>query len=250
MTKVTKAQLEKRLQRAVLHIDRDRDYQAVYFSDKGLRLEVTKDYCVVSTMAHSHVFHYLTGAGEVSRPYLYTKRFIELAHELKPIMEDKDGGYYSYTLLMELLKKDDDRKDDYAIAFFCDMWFFAIFQNLYIIGEWDSASFITYLSYVCGITRNYILLDEHKEDMTNHEFVNLFVKKIKELTGELEEQVIIKKKTDEELNKENAIALEEVMIGSALGVEEEPADNVAVESTEEEPIEATEVQDDTDNETE
>lgn len=245
--KETKAQLEKRLNRALVHVDRDKEYKGIYFSDKGLRLEVTSEYAVVSTMAHSHVFHYLTAAGEISRPYLYVKRFIEIAQEIDPVLKDESGHSYSYTLLMEILKQDESRSTEWAVAFFCDMWFFAIFQNLYVIGEWESASFITYLSYVCGIARNYILLDEHKEDMTNHEFVRLFTKKIKEITGELEEQVVIKKKTDEELNAENAEALQEAMLNAIVGTEEEPADDTVIESTETNPQEMTEEQDVTDN---
>ena len=41
--KQTNAQLQRRIANAVVHIDKDKSYQSVYWSDKGLRLETTDE---------------------------------------------------------------------------------------------------------------------------------------------------------------------------------------------------------------
>ena len=76
--KVTKGDLEKRIQSAIVLVPKDRETKSVYFDDKGLRLTVTDDYAVVTTGAHQHVFSKITVYG-ISRPYLFTQRFVDIA---------------------------------------------------------------------------------------------------------------------------------------------------------------------------
>ena len=77
---MTKAQMQRRIEKSPLHLNRTRDFKTIYFDDKGLRLSCddNEGYCLIETSAHTHVFRSITVAG-VSRPYLYTKRFIEFA---------------------------------------------------------------------------------------------------------------------------------------------------------------------------
>ena len=88
--KLTNAQLQKRIANALIHIDRTNGTESIFFSDKGLRLTVNEDFAIIATGFHRHVFNNFTNAG-ISRPYLYTKRVIEIANEnLKDI--EVDGG--------------------------------------------------------------------------------------------------------------------------------------------------------------
>ena len=82
--KPTNAQMQRRLERAVLHLDRTKDTVSIYFSDKGLRLtaDPTEGYCIIETGYHRHVFNSFTQGG-LSRPYTYTTRVIEIAMELE-----------------------------------------------------------------------------------------------------------------------------------------------------------------------
>ena len=89
-TKLTNGQLLKRLKNAVVHIDKDKSYQSVYLSDKGLRLETTDEYCVISTGFHRHIFNAFNSAQGVSRPYLYTKRVVEIANENLDAIKTQD----------------------------------------------------------------------------------------------------------------------------------------------------------------
>ena len=166
-TKLTNGQLLKRLKNAVVHIDKDKSYQSVYWSDKGLRLETTDEYCVISTGFHRHIFNAFNSAQGISRPYLYTKRMIEIVNEnLKDI--EVDGGY-SFQRLLEVLKAKED-KSDYNIVTYYDWFVFNCFQPLYSIGESEVESFLVYEMYLHNIARQAVLLSEKKEDMTNKQF--------------------------------------------------------------------------------
>lgn len=194
-TKPTNAQLLRRLKNAVVHIDKDKSYQSVYWSDKGLRLETTDEYCVISTGFHRHIFNAFNSAQGVSRPYLYTKRVIEIANEnLKDI--EVDGGY-SFQKLLEVLKAKED-KSEYNIVTYVSWWFEIIFAPLYSIDESEVGSFLVYEAYLHHIARQAVLLSEKKEDMTNKQFFDEVIKNMQNFIEGVDERVIFHEMTDEE----------------------------------------------------
>ena len=77
-----------------------------------------------------------------------------------------------------------------------------IFDGLYSIGESEIESFFVYFKYIGIIATNSILLDEHKENMTNKQFVEKFISLVKEDTGDIDERVLFKALTDEERMKQ------------------------------------------------
>ena len=144
--KITKGDLERRVRNAIVLVPRDKDYNAVHFDDKGLRLEITQDFAVISTGFHRHVFNALTAQG-VSRPYLYTKRFIEIALENDCTVKDAKGNVTrSYGKLMAMLKEKED-KNEFQTAWYCDLWFNVIFHSLYAIDETTVSSFLVFLFF-------------------------------------------------------------------------------------------------------
>ena len=204
-TKPTNAQLQRRIANAVVHIDKDKSYQSVYWSDKGLRLETTDEYCVISTGFHRHIFNNFTSSG-VSRPYLYTKRVIEIANEnLKDI--EVDGGY-SFQRLLEVLKAKED-KSDYNIVTYFSWYLYNIFSPLYSIGESEIESFLVYEEYVHGIARQSVLLSEKNEDVTNKCFIEKVISNIKDFTADIDERILFHKKTDEEVMQENIQSIQQ-----------------------------------------
>lgn len=206
ISKPTNAQLLKRLKNAVVHIDKDKSYQSVYWSDKGLRLETTDEYCVISTGFHRHIFNAFNSAQGVSRPYLYTKRVIEIANDnLKDI--EIDGGY-SFQKLLEVLKAKED-KSDYNIVTYVSWWLEIIFAPLYSIGESEAHSFLVYESYLHNLARQAVLLSEKKEDMTNKQFFDEVIKNMQEFIGGVDEHIIFHKMTDEEMAQANISAIQE-----------------------------------------
>jgi hypothetical protein len=203
--KPTNAQLQKRIENAIVFVPKTKDTISIFFSDKGIRLVADSDGCVIETNYHRHVFSNITSAG-VSRPYLYTKRVIEIANENLDAIKTESG--YSFQRLLDVLKAKEN-KSEYNIVTFVDWWLFNCFQPLYGIGETEVESFLVYEDYIHNIARNSILLSERTEDMTNKQFIQKVVDNIKEFTDNLEENVLFHKKTDEQMMQENIEAIQE-----------------------------------------
>lgn len=222
----TKGQLEMRIKNALVFIPRDKSYMGIYFDDKGLRIEVTEDYCVISTGFHRHVFYCVTSSG-YSRPWMYTKRVTEIANEnIDAIaIKDKKGNVvgHSFQKLLDVLKEKEN-KSEYNIAIFYSWFLYNIFQPLFSIGEDNVSSFLVYEDYLHNIARNAILLEEKNEDMSNKQFLDKMMGNILDFTKDMEESVLFHKKSDEEVMKENVEALaateqEQMMEGQGNGVE-------------------------------
>lgn len=195
--KPTNAQLQKRIANAIIHVDRTKDTQSIFFDDKGLRLTVNEEYAIIETGYHRHVFNNFTSDG-VCRPYLYTKRIIEIANDNNAWVKDEGGNlHYSYKRLMEVLKEKED-KNDYNIATYYDWWLFIIFNNLYAIAENEASYWLVFFKYVQALATNTILLEEHKEDLTNKAFIEKFKSLIDDFTKDIDERVVFHKLTDEE----------------------------------------------------
>lgn len=201
--KPTNAQLQKRIANAVVFIPRTKDTQSVFFSDKGVRLTVTLDTAVVAFGFSQTVYNSFTSAG-ISRPYLYTKRVIEIANKnLKDI--EVDGGY-SYQRLLDVLNEKEDKSEYNIVTYFS--WFLQnLFSPQFGIAEDEVSSFLVYEDYVHNIAKNSILLDVRNEDLTNKQFIDKMVANIKEFTNNLEESVLLHKKSDEEIAKEEMEAV-------------------------------------------
>jgi hypothetical protein len=213
--KPTNAQLQKRIANALIHIDKTKDTESIFFGDKGLRLTVNEDYAIIATGFHRHVFNNFTNAG-ISRPYLYTKRVIEIANEnLKDIEVD---GSYSFQKLLEVLKAKED-KSEYNIVTYVSWWLEIIFAPLYSIDESEAGSFLVYEAYLHHIARQAVLLSEKKEDMTNKQFFDEVIKNMKNFIEGVDEHVIFHKMSDEEMAQANIDAIQEQEQEQAMGVQ-------------------------------
>lgn len=201
--KETKAQLERRMKNALVFVPRDKDTLGIFFDDKGVRLEVTQDVCVISTSFHRHVFSAITPSG-YSRPYLYTKRIIEIALENDCVV----GNGYSFARLLGVLNGKED-KTEYNIVVYYSWWLMVIFDGLYSISEDDVSSWLVYFKYINIIATNSILLEEHKEDVTNKQFVEQFISRIKEFTDGVDERVLFHALSDEERINQEIEAIQE-----------------------------------------
>jgi len=206
--KPTNAQLQRRIQNAVVFVEKDKDTKSIFFDDKGLRLTITIDYAIIETGAHRHVFDFITPFGNVSRPYIYTKRFVEIAEENDCVVEDKSGNKSrSYAKLFSTLKEKDD-KSDYNMCWYIDKWFYNLFQPLYEIDETTAGTFLVYERYAHNVARQTFLLSEHKEDVTNMQFVNAIIENEKSFLDGIDESVILEAKTDEQRMKDEMDAIQ------------------------------------------
>lgn len=207
--KTTKAQMERRLSNAIVLVEKTKDTKSVFFSDKGVRLTVTEDKAVIATGFHQHVFDAYNMNG-MSRPYLYTKRIVELALENDCEVRDDKGNPtgYAYAALLETLKKKED-KSEYNIAYYFGWWLMVIFDGLYSIAEDETSTFLVYFKYMTILAANSILLDEHKEDVTNKQFIEKFQSLISEFTSEISETIVLKAISDEERIEQEINAVRE-----------------------------------------
>lgn len=211
--KETKAQIERRIKNALVFVPKDKTAQSVYFSDKGLRLTTTDDYAIIETGFHRHVFDAYNTAQGLSRPHIYTKRVIEIALDVQDKIKDENG--YSFAALLEVLKEKED-KSEYNIVVYYEWWLRIIFDGLYSIGEDEFNSWLVYFKYISTIATNHIILEEHKEDLTNKMFLKKHQELIKDFTENIDERVLIHAMSDEERMKENIEALQEREMNDAM----------------------------------
>lgn len=206
--KITKGDLERRLRNAIVLVPKDKDYKAVYFDDKGLRLEVTQDFAVITTAFHKHVFRNLTAQG-VSRPYLYTKRFIDIALDNDcTVKDDKGNVTRSYGKLIAMLKEKKDQSE-FRVAWYTDLWLNNIFHPLYAIDESTASSFLVYESYLHNLARNKVILSEKVNGMTNKQFIDEVLDNIKKMTDGIDERIVFEAKSDDEKAKEEIDAIQQ-----------------------------------------
>lgn len=192
--KMTKGQLERRIINSLVFVEKTSDYQAVYFADRGLKLEVTHEYCVIGTVANKHVYHAISPSGQQSRPYVYTKSVIEIANANKDLVVKGDSGLSFEKLMEELNKKED--KTGYNILWYYDIWITSLHDKTYSISEDEGLSFMALVDYVLSVSKNAFMLQERKEDLTNKQYIDFLIEKLKEI--QIDERVIMKKLTDEE----------------------------------------------------
>lgn len=201
--KQTAAQMERRLNNALIHVDLTKNTRSIYFSDKGLRLTDTDEHVLIQTGFHSHVFSKLTNAG-YSRPCLYVARFVDIALE----NDCKTENGYSYERLFEVLKAKED-KTEFNIATYVSWWLEIVFAPLYAIDENAASQFNVYYKYLSHIATQHIFLSEHKDGMTNKQFIEEHDKLMKELVGNITEQQIFVPLSDEERMKQEMEAMQE-----------------------------------------
>lgn len=208
--KPTKGDIERRIRNAVVFVPKEKGTLSIYFDDKGLRLTITDDFAVIATMFHRHVFNAFTAAG-VSLPYLYTKRFVEiaLANENGILVKDEKGNTRrSYAKLFATLNTKED-KSEYNIAWYYDLWLSNIFSPLYGIGDSKSDAFIVYEQYLHNVARNQTVLSEKPQGMTNKKFIKEIMELVEKYTEGMAEDVIFAPMTDEEKAKAEVVALSE-----------------------------------------
>lgn len=206
--KPTKGNLERRIMDAIVFVPKDKETKSVYFSDKGMRLTHTMDTTVIATGAHRHVFDNINMSG-YSRPCMYVSRFIDFALENDCTVKDEKGNVsYSYQKLIDVLKAKKDHTQ-YNIAMYCDWYFSIIFAPLYAIDENAASQFNVYFKYLSHLATQHIFLSEHKEGMTNKQFVEEHAKLMDDFLKNMTETPIFEPLTDEQRMKQEIEAIRE-----------------------------------------
>ena len=209
--KMTKGEMERRMNNAIVLVPKDKDTKSIWFDDKGVRLTYTMDYAVFSTISTSIVFNAILPNG-FSMPYIYIKRFVEIALENDcQVKDDKGNVTHSYVKLMAMLKAKED-KTDFHIAWYVDLWFNNIMAPLYSISDTEVSSFMVYEQYVHNMARVQSSFEagESEESITNKRFVEMVANHLKDFVSDMEETVLFEKKSNEEKAQDEATAMGEL----------------------------------------
>ena len=205
--KETNGQLQRKIRNSLVFVPKDKYYKSCFFEDKMLRLETTEDNCIITTGYHKHVFEaFNPNQGGYSRPYLYTKRIIDIVDENDC---KTDTGTITYERMLDVLKQK-EKKNDYNVAMYYSWWLFNIFQPLYQIGESTIDTFLTYEAYLHNIARSTIILGEKGNDITNIQFIKTITEKERSFVNDTDEYVVFKKITDDEMKKQEFKAIQEI----------------------------------------
>ena len=212
--RLTNGQLHRKIKNALVFVPKDKNYQVIFFDDKMLTLECTDDYCVISTGYHKHVFDAvnLSQGVNFSRPYLYTKKIIEIAFNNNCQTET---GAFTYEHMLDVLSTKED-KSDYNIATYYHWWLFNIFQPLFTIGENEVETFLVYEQYLHNIARSKIILSEKTEDITNTQFIQEVTENERKFIEGVDEMVVFHKITDEEMKNKEFEAINEASIDRVI----------------------------------
>jgi hypothetical protein len=204
--KPTNAQLQKRISKAVVFVDRTADTKEVFFSDNGLRIIVTDNEAVVSQNSNqTHIYPKVLSYG-YSRPYLYLGAFVDIALRERANLETKDG--YSFHALMDSLKAKEDNKE-FSVCRLVEMWLFNITTPTYSIGEADANVFLVFQDYCYNLARTTVFLEEKTDGLTTHQFADAVIDKFVETVRSTPDSVLFEKKSDEQLIQEEMDAMTE-----------------------------------------
>lgn len=181
-SKMSKFQLERKINKAILFVEKDKDTKSIYFTDKGLRLVFTNGFALIRTNYHSHVF------SSVAKPYLYIRRTVEIAYDNE--CKSPDGKGYSFQALLDTLQKKED-KTEFNILTYMSWYLFNVFSPIYTIGESQVDNTVVFLDYAHNLAKNVALLSEHEGALTAKKFLEEYKKTFDELTSVFGDEVII-----------------------------------------------------------
>ena len=210
--KVTKGQLEKRLNNAILHIDKTKDTKEVYFSDRGIRIVISDERATISQGGFSLVFDEYV-AGGASRNYVVLSAIVDMAHKYDCIAKDKDGNkYYSFWKLSEVIPQSNEAtKDvDKDIITKFTVWYEQIITTMFLIHERADFTYLLGAKYALSTIASGVVTKPYDKDMTNKDLMNEIIKCMQEYNDNTKEEfVVIKKESEEEHKQEVAKAMEE-----------------------------------------
>lgn len=213
--KPTNAQLQRKINNAVVHIDRTKDTKEVYFDDRGMRITVTPDLAVLSTGVYTSVFYRVYSGGE-SNQYLCLSALVAkaLEYDKEITVKTKDSVFRSYSLLHKVL---DEKKESLSVWLdVMDWWLYNYETSIALAPREDvnNATFFNiYEKYLHSLITNNVFLGEHKEQMTSKQYLIAIADKMKEICDGMQDEIVMfNAKTDDEMIEEEINAVKEQQI--------------------------------------
>lgn len=227
--KPTNAQLQRRIDTAIIHMERTKDTKEVFFDDRNIRVVVNENMALLSNGVYCTTFQRYFFGGE-SNQYACLALLVECANKYddKIITQDKKGNKFrSFSLLSKVMQEENDKDYTWILVL---SWYIYIFEaNIALAPREDFTNAVfynLYEKYAHSAVSLEQYMKEHKDGMTNKEYFKAIADKLLAVANDMNEDKMFEPMSDEERMKKELEALqndadEKVMEEQANGLQQE-----------------------------
>lgn len=210
--KPTNAQLQKRIEKAVIHIDRTKDTKEVFFDDRGIRIVISDERAIISQLSFMMTFDEIVSGG-YSRNYMVLNRITEMVDEYDCVVVNEKGEKsVSFWKLYDSVKnstKEGHESDNGIITKFI-IWFGVMQSSMFMLSERTDYTFALGTQYAMNSIISGSISKFYERDMTNKELLSEIANEFDAYrNGVKEEFVVMKKETEEDRKQAIANAIQE-----------------------------------------
>ena len=210
--KPTNAQLQKRISRAVVHIDRTKDTKEVFFDDRGIRIVISDERAIISQLSFMMTFDEIVSGG-YSRNYMVLNRIVEMVDEYDcVVVNEKEEKCVSFWKLYDSVKnstKEGHEADNGIITKFI-IWFGVMQSSMFMLSERTDFTFALGTQYAMNGIISGSISKFYEKDMTNKELLAEIAKEFDTYRDSVKEEfVVMKKETEEDRKQAIANAIQE-----------------------------------------
>ena len=210
--KPTNAQLQKRISRAIVHIDRTKDTKEVFFDDRGIRIVISDERAIISQLSFMMTFDEIVSGG-YSRNYMVLNRMVEMVDEYDCVVVNEKGEKsVSFWKLYDSVKnstKEGHEADNGIITKFI-IWFGVMQSSMFMLSERTDFTFALGTQYAMNGIISGSISKFYEKDMTNKELLAEIAKEFDTYRDSVKEEfVVMKKETEEDRKQAIANAIQE-----------------------------------------
>lgn len=209
--KPTNAQLQRRIDTAIIHMERTKDTKEVFFDDRNISVVVNEEMALLSNGIYSTTFQRYFFGGE-SNQYACLSLLVDCAkrYEDKIITQDKKGNISrSFAMLIDAMEKNSDK--DYAWILVLNWYIYTFEANIALAPREDFTNAVFYnlyekFAHSAACIEQYMA--EHKDGMTNKEYFRAIAEKLIAIADDMNEDKMFEPISDEEMTKKEIEALQ------------------------------------------
>lgn len=218
--KLTREQLQRRLDKAVLHIDRTKGFKSVYFADRGIRIVVEDEVALIGRQSFTLMFDKVVSGG-YSRIYIILSSIVDMANRFDCTERDSRGEQFtSFYKLRNTLRNDGQDGGEYNVFVIFTAWFDVIQSTLFLAPEKPDEMWSLNSIYALNTIVHGVVSKPYEKDMSNRELWDELLKEINEYSESMNgDYLVLRHRTKEEQEKELADALAEMEIENQTNME-------------------------------
>lgn len=202
--KPTNAQLQRRIDTSIIHMDRTKDTMEVFFDDRNIRVVVNEDVALLENGIYATMFRRYYFGGE-SNQYLCLASLVECAkkYDDKIIVNNKKGEKIrSFALLVKAMEESND--DGYTWIKVLE-WFIYNFEANIALAPRENFTNAVFYNLYEKFAHSAASLEqfskEHKDGMTNKEYFKSIADKLIAIADEMTETKMFDAISDDEMAK-------------------------------------------------